>query len=576
MTDEQTAALFLDLDLDRTEHVIEAPQHVSLAATGLVTFDYIIVLLYLAAVLGAGCYFARQQVSVEDYFVADRQMPWMAVGLSIVATLLSTVTYLATPGEVIQHGLAASIGWMAIPIAFLIVNLYWIPFIMRLNVTSIYEYLELRFGAAARWTAVILFVAVLRFLWMAVILLTSSRAIARITLDSLSQALPWEISSDTWTLVVLLFVSILATLYTLLGGIKAVIWTDVAQFVVLLGGVVLTLGFISVRTGTGPIEWWNVATSADEQHALPPLASWDLTTRNTILFTVLNVVVWYTATFLADQVAVQRYLTTPSIKAAVRGNLVNLFGDFTMMILLSLCGMALLTYYLDPRFQTELAAGIQDPRNPQVADHVFAHFIAFGLPAGISGLVLAALFAVAMSSLDSGVNSVSTVLTVDVFNRLSPGRESAQQLRLARTITLGTGILSTVLALVMLGVPDRYNITGVAARTFNSALGPLAGLMLAGMFLPRVAQWAAVLSAWGGFLVAFCSAWGVELVWWLGLTPYDTLSEAGEHLSGLSPFLIIPVSLAATMLSAACLAALFPVADVTRGERYSFRRIISS
>lgn len=556
--------------------MFEAQQAVSLAATGLVAVDYLIVLLYLVAVLGAGWYFSRQQTGVENYFVADRQMPWMAVGLSIVATLLSTVTYLATPGEVIQHGLAASIGWAAIPIAFLIVNLYWIPFIMRVNVTSIYEYLELRFGPVARWTAVILFVLVLRFLWMAVILLTSSRAIARITQDSLSQALPWQFSPDQWTLTVLVSVGFLATLYTLLGGIKAVIWTDVAQFVVLLGGVVLTLGFVAVRTGTGPIEWWKVATSAGGDHALPPLASWDLTTRNTILFTVLNVVVWYIATFLADQVAVQRYLTTPSVKAAVRGNTVNLFGDFTMMILLSLCGMALLTYYLDPRFQTELAAGIQDPRNPQVADHVFAHFIAFGLPAGISGLVLAALFAVAMSSLDSGVNSVSTVLTVDVFNRLFPGRDSAQQLRLARTITLATGILSAGLALVMLGVPERYNITGVAARTFNSALGPLAGLMLAGMFLPRVAQWAAVLSTWGGFLVAFCGAWGVELVWWLGLTPYATLSEAGDHLSGLSPFLIIPVSLAATLLLAMCLAALFPSKDVTRGERYSFRTIISS
>ena len=123
------------------------------AGRGLHGLDYGIILVYMAAVLALGWHLGRTQTKGEDFFLAGRKMPWFAVGLSLVATLLSTLTYLAAPGEVIQHGLALAIGWLGLPIAFVIVNFVWIPFFMRLRVTSIYEYLERRFGLAARWTA---------------------------------------------------------------------------------------------------------------------------------------------------------------------------------------------------------------------------------------------------------------------------------------------------------------------------------------------------------------------------------------------------------------------------------------
>ena len=264
---------------------------------GIHAVDYLVVLIYLVGVLGAGWYFSRQQQQGEDYFVAGRKMPWFAVGLSIVATMLSTVTYLAAPGEVIRHGLALSIGWLALPLAFVIVNFLWIPFFMRLGVTSIYEYLERRFGLAARMIGALLFVFILRLLWMATIVLTASRAVAQITHPSIGEVLPIELTLEQWTLTVLLSVGVLATVYTMLGGIKAVIWTDVAQFVVLFSGVVLTVTFIAWDTGTGPLDWWRTVTDdSDGGHALPPLYSWDITERNTILFTVLNVVFWYSCT----------------------------------------------------------------------------------------------------------------------------------------------------------------------------------------------------------------------------------------------------------------------------------------
>ena len=129
---------------------------------GLHSIDYGIVLVYLAGVVGAGFYFSREQHQSDDYFVAGRRMPWFAVGLSLVASLMSTVTYLAAPGEVLQHGLALSIGWLALPFAFAVINFVWIPLFMRLGVTSIYEYLERRFGLIARWLAMGLLVFILR------------------------------------------------------------------------------------------------------------------------------------------------------------------------------------------------------------------------------------------------------------------------------------------------------------------------------------------------------------------------------------------------------------------------------
>lgn len=543
---------------------------------GLQLLDYAVILVYVGGVLATGVYFSGGQEEHEDYFVGGRRLPWLAVGLSIIATMLSTVTYLAAPGEVIQHGLALAIGWLAMPLAFLVVNFLWVPFFMKLGVTSIYSYLEDRFGLAARLTAVTLFVLILRLLWMATIVLTGSRAVAQITYDSMTRILGVEWSPDGWLLVVLCSIGLFATVYTMLGGIKAVVWTDVAQFVALVLGIVLTLFFVAWDTGTGPVDWWETTTSDQAGgHELPPFASWDITVRNTILFTILSTTFWYVCTFIGDQVAVQRYLTTSSVKAAVKGNIVNFAGDFVVMILLALCGMALLTYYLDPAFQTEIANGISDPRDSRVADQVFPHFIQYGLPVGVSGLVVAALFAVAMSSLDSGINSVAAVLTIDVFERLKPDMAREQKRKLPRRITFLVGIAATVLALLMLMIPEQYNIIGITARTFNCALGPLAAMFVVAMFVRRAGERAIVIATWLGLVVAVCLAWWVELTWLLGLTDYALLSDATENLAGPSPFLITPIASSLTFVMACLLSFGFPNSKADDTDRLLWKAVVA-
>jgi SSS family transporter len=547
-----------------------------IVAEGLQLLDYFVIALYLAGVLAAGWYFSRQQEQQDDYFVGGRKLPWMAVGLSIVATMLSTVTYLAAPGEVIQHGLALSIGWLAMPLAFLVVNFLWVPFFMRLGVTSIYEYLDDRFGLAARLTAVALFVLILRLLWMATIVLTGSRAVAQITHESMVRLFGLQLSPDQWLLVVLASVGLFATLYTMLGGIKAVVWTDVAQFVALVSGVLFTLFFVAWKTGTGPVDWWVTTTSTQlAGHELPPLASWDITTRNTILFAVLSATFWYSCTFIGDQVAVQRFLTTPSVSAAIKGNIVNFVADFLIMILLAMCGMALLTYYLDPAFQTVIADGVSDPRDKSVADQVFPHFITYGLPVGVSGLVVAALFAVAMSSLDSGINSVAAVLTIDVFRRLQPSTWSDQGLWLPRAITIVVGFVSTLLAWAMLSIPEQYNIIGITMRTFNCALGPLGAMFVVGMFVRRAGQTAVVIGACLGLAMSVSVAWWVELNWALGLTDYVTLTEATDNVKGPSPFLITPISSTFTVAMAVLLSFVFANSKAEATEQLLWSAVVA-
>jgi len=363
----------------------------------------------------------------------------------------------------------------------------------------------------------------------------------------------------------------------MLGGIKAVIWTDVAQFIALFAGAVLTLLFIAIETQTGPMHWWATVTSGNQAgHDFPPWGSWDLTLSRTVLFACIHSFFWSSCTYVADQVALQRYFTTPSLKAARRGNIVNFVADFVVMILLSLCGMALLTYYLQfpAEIAPEVAPGITDPRADQVADHIFPHFIAHGLPTGVSGIVVAALFAVAMSSLDSGINSCSTVLTVDVVRRLRPATTPEAELRLARILTLFIGLGLTAIAYPLVFLPPDHNIIDITARTFNCALGPLAAMFVVGMFLPHVGERAIVISAIVGLAVAILVAWWTELLWLCGLTGYPNLPDALENIARPGPFLVTPLAALSTFLLSAFLGALLKQPNLQQVQSLTWRAVV--
>lgn len=515
-----------------------------LANMGLHVIDYVIVVVYMACMLGVGYWLSRKQETSEEFFVGGRKMPWFATGLSMIATLMSTISYLGSPGEIVKNGVAQATSLIALPFAFVIVGYVWVPFFMRLRLTSAYEYIERRFGPQARLLCVGLYLW-LRFLWMGAIIYTASLAVAQITQDTAPAAISQltlgavQFDPTSWFYAVLISTGVISTLYTALGGIRAVIWTDVAQFIVLFSGAVLTVLFVAWRTNTGIPTWWHNITV--KEHQWPPFASWDLSANRTVLWAVLAGLFWHLCTHASDQVALQRYFTTADAKAARKTAVVNYVFDISMQFLLALVGMSLLTYYV--MHPSDLPVGVSDPRAEGFTDRLFPHFITYGLPVGVSGLVLAAIFAVAQSSIDSGINSTTTVILVDLVRRYRRRPlEPHQELRWAQILTLVIGVWVTISGIgIAILARDNSNIMDLQFKSFNSVLGPLGGIFMAGILLPHVGQRAILIAGALGTLCGLgCATSG------LFVPP------------GVSSMLIVPLSWAVTFGSAAVLGSFCP------------------
>jgi len=446
---------------------------------GLSPLDYAVVVLYFALMLGLGYFIGRRQKSADEYFLAGRGMPWFAVGLSILASLLSTISYLATPGEMIKNGVAVLAGRLAVPFIYLVVGFGVIPYFMRLRVTSAYEYLEMRFDLATRLFGSVLFILI-RISWMGLIVFTAAGALEEIT------GLPY--------VLIVTGVGLIAIVYTTLGGLRAVIWTDVVQFVFLFGGALFTVLYVATDTGTGPVTWWRNATGIDRP--AQPIFSLDPFVRVTWVGMVISQFFWWVCTACSDQVAIQRYLSTSSIKDARRSFACNLVAGVLTGCLLALCGIALYSFY---------------PQLPGKPDDAFPHFIAHEMPPVLAGLVVAALFSAAMSSIDSGMNSIATVITVDFFRRLrKTALASRQEVTLARVITAVVGILALSMCLLLKRIPDetRGNITDATSQINTFIVGGLAGLFLIAMFLRRCIGPVAIASTLIGMTTGFFMALG--------------------------------------------------------------------
>jgi SSS family solute:Na+ symporter len=454
---------------------------------GLQPIDWLVVALSMLAMLGMGVYFSRRQHSAEDYFVAGRRMPWLAVGLSTLATLTSTITYLALPGEMIKNGVGYFTGYVSMPFILAFVVCVSLPFLMRLRLTSAYEYLERRFDYRARLLGAGIFGCIVLG-WMATVIYTASNAMVGMT--------GWKLN------YVILFVGTIAIAYTTMGGIRADIWTDVAQAVIMLVGALFAIGYVAIATQTGPLDWWNDA--AQVQHTATPLFSLDPTVRVSTVGVGLSSFFWTICTINGSQVAMQRFFTMSSVKAAQRSYVVNIVADVILLVLLGLCGIALFSFF---HRQPHLLGSTLNPRTGEGAEKVFPHFIANQLPPAMGGLLIAALFAAAMSTLDSGVNSLSAVLTVDVFRRRGRVKGDRDELRLARVFTVIFGAVITFAAMGVGALKGKSNtIIDILPAAFNWGVGPMGGMFFAGMFLPRCTGRAVIPAAVIGAMIGLGTA----------------------------------------------------------------------
>lgn len=437
------------------------------ARHALTTPDYAVISVYLAALILIGAYFSRKEPNTESYFLGGRRVPWWAVGLSLFGTSCSAITYLSIPAT------ACSTNWVFMPAnlailicAPIVVAFYLKPF-RAAPIQTAYEYLEFRFNLATRLYGSACFLAF---------------QIGRIGIVMLLPAIALSTTTGLDKYACILIMGVLATIYTVLGGIEAVIWTDVVQSFVLVLGAIAALVLVTWRVDGGLPEIVTSAWDAGKFHIAD--WNWDVTTASIWVVIVGNVFSnMYPAT--ADQTVVQRYLSTPDARRAARAVWTNAVIAIPITLLFFSLGTALWAYFQ------------QHPErmNPSLPkDAVLPLFVALEFPGGLRGLLIAGVFAAAMSSLDSSINSISSVLVNDGYRRWRPNVSESSALRLARWTTLIFGAFGTIAALYVASL-DTTTLWDMFLRYLGLVGGGLAGVFALGVFTQRANGPGAVIGA---------------------------------------------------------------------------------
>ena len=464
-----------------------------MATSGISGFDYLLTIGYLVAVVAIGLYVGRGQKSGNDYFLAGRSFGWFAISLSLIATVVSTSSYLGYPSEVYEHHLGVTTVYVfgLVP-GLLVVQWVFVPVYRKLNVISIYEYVENRFGLGLRLLTAILFV-VHRLTWMSVAVHSASLALSVMT------GLP---------LVPMIFTLGLAAIaYAMLGGMKAVVWTDVIQFFIFFGGLVATVGLVVYRLDGGITELIQISYEAGKFEVFSgDFLSFDPRVRATLWGTVIHSFIATLALFGSDQLTVQRYLSARDERHARKslwGSFI--FGDIFLTAFQIGAGLALFAFYVS--WPSLLPAGTE-------ADQVFPHFVAHELPIGFPGLILAAMAAAIMSSIDSGVNSISAVLTIDFYRRFAKVKPSpSRELFFARALAPLIGLTICLLAAFVVGGSGK-NIIERSIRANTFVVGPILGIFVLGIFLRWTNTSGTFVGAVVGVITGVGVAFGHQLGYW--------------------------------------------------------------
>ncbi len=437
--------------------------------------DYIALAAYFAVLVSMGLWFAGRGSSTEEFFLAGRRMPWWATGLSIFGTQLSSISFMAVPAKVyatdwVYFLLQMTIVMVAFPVVFL-----YLPHFRRVKMTSAYEYLEARFNLPVRMYASLSFV-LYQLGRMAIVLFLPAIALSAVT------------GISVYTCI--LGMGVLATLYTVIGGIKAVIWTDVVQVFVLYGGALLSLVILLTTLDGGFSGLISEGLKYDKFHMFN--WTWDWTTTAVWVVLVGNLFM-NLVPYTSDQAVVQRYFTTKDEKTAARSIWTNAVLLVPSTLTLFLLGTGLWAFY---RSNPELL----NPALP--TDSIFPLFIAQQLPAGVAGLLIAAVFAASMSTLDSSLNSVSAALVTDFFVRFRPGASDALRLRLARWLTAGLGALATGTS-IALATFDISSLWDTFQGMMGLLGGGLAGLFALGIFFRSANGRGAMTGAMASVLILY-------------------------------------------------------------------------
>ena len=459
---------------------------------------YYIIFGYLALIMMVGLLFSKQK-DTKNFFVAGKSMHWFPVAISYVASLVSAISFMALPLWTWEHGMLPAFNEIFVVLfALPIIVFIFLPLYGRIGLISIYEFLEHRFSLLIRIAGSFLFL-LSRFLWLGMVIYIPSKTLGYIT------------GMQTWHLI--LIIGFLATIYTCVGGMKAVIWTDVVQFVILFSGVLLVLATVCGRFEGGLSEVVQQGIALDKIKFFRWSWSWETPNTWILLFGAI----YSFQNFASDQVVMQRFLSTKSIKSSIVSFVAACGINLVLVFLMYLVGAFLFVYYV--KFPDQIQ-GIE-------LDYIYPRFIVNELPELFGALLIAAILAASMSSVDSGLNSITAVLINDYFIRFSPKKHSeGRLLQLSRWLTVVIGLIVTAVGFLIPRIGT--NFIDIVLYTAGWFAPPLAAIFLLGAVSRR--------TNWHGALVTLVVVPIVMIsLWHLKVLPswiFGVLSMTGSLFIG--------------------------------------------
>lgn len=417
--------------------------------------DIIIIIGFLVLTLYFGFRFARKQQTTSGYFLAKGRVPAWAIGMSLLATLISSVTFLAYPGTGYSGNWILLVQGLMVPVVLLVAIWFIVPLFRKVIGLSTYEYFEKRFGGFARYYSSLAFV-LRQFSGMGTVLFLLSLALDEMTGGN--------------TIVMITIVGLIIIAVNLMGGIEAVIWLDVFQGFMLFASGIICLSVILFSTDGGPAQVWDIA-KANGRTGFGPY-EFDLT-RLTFFVMAINGIFYAIQKYGTDQTVVQRYLTARSDKAAIRASLMGILLTVPVWMLFMFIGTALFAFYQ----QHQLPGGLR-------AESVFPHFIMSQLPTGVRGLILSAMISAAICSLSADLNSLAAVGVEDYYKKMRPARTDKEYLKAGRWIVVISGLLAILVATFYISAGNE-GVLGIVFTLYAIFSGGIVGVFLLGLFSAR-------------------------------------------------------------------------------------------
>jgi len=474
----------------------------------LTAVDWILLILYLVGVAFIGVFFSKKQTTTDEYFLGGRRFGSFTISLSILGTGLSAISFLGVPAFVIAKDWSSFFAsLMGLP-ATLIVAWFFIPFFYNLKLTSTYDYLKLRFDTKVATLAGILFF-LLRGLMAGIAIYAPSIALCAVT---------------GWNLNLCILISgVMTVLYTALGGMSAVVWTDVMQVVVLFVGAGFVMWTLGTQLPGGPMDWIADAARQNKFNLMNFKFSW---VEQTFWASCIGGFFYNLAFYGVDQVLVQRYMAADSLTSARRSLYLNAIYTLPSGIIFFVIGTMLFLFM--QKNPGHFPAGA-------TAQEIFPLYMLHGLPAGWAGVLIAAIYAAAMSTLSSVLNSLATVSVNDFYRRFWRKQETDEHyVKVGKQLTTAWGILAIFVGFLAIYIDS--NVWMGAVKAGSLFMGPMLGMFLLGMFSDRPTSKSAFIGCVVGLIFSMVVGYGTELeLFWLTLFGTIVTMVVGAVVCTLSP-----------------------------------------